>query len=217
MSSGNACATCSAPRLHYRDHHDNADVRLQLLNIRAGPGAALLPKEVTKVHMQFAHRIEEGHMGPRKFWRENLPKLKYWNPAVPMVINRTTDQKGPAVMTIYFRDDKDAKPSSTPFPTSSADGSSPAPKPAQGERIVTIDMKNRNSSVILKEFLDKTGAVAVQPTAKDEEEFREFEDLHRRSEIDRERIRKMNDAKKREKAMLAKAMSDAQSIKAASA
>ncbi|CCC07365.1 hypothetical protein SMACR_02373 [Sordaria macrospora] len=189
----------------------------ELLNIRAGPGAALLPKEVTKVHLQFAHKIEGGHMGPRKFWRQNLPKLKYWNPAVPMVINRTSDQNGPAVMTIYFRNDKEATPSSAPFPISSADGSSPAPKPAKGERIVTIDMKNRKSSVILNEFLTTTGAVPLQPTPKDEEEFREFEDLRRKSEIDRERIRKMNDAKKREKAMLAKAMSDAQSIKAASA
>ena len=225
--------------LRYRDHHGNADVRHQLLNIRAGPGAALLPKEVTKVHMQFAHRMEGGHMGPRyalsrtnirpvrhlangyffcrKFWRQNLPKLKYWNPAIPMVVNRSSDQNGPAVMTIYFRDDKEATPSETRFPMSAADGSSPAPKPAKGERIVTIDMKNRKSNVILNEFLTVTGAVPLKPTAKDEEEFREFEDLARKSEMDRARIQKINDAKKREKAMLAKAMSDAQMIKAASA
>ena len=134
-----------------------------------------------------------------------------------MVVNRSTDQKGPAVMTIYFRDDADAQAASTNFPISSADNSSPAPKPAAGERTVTIDMKNRNSSVILHEFLTMTGAVPLQPTAKDEEEIREFEDLARKSEIDRARIKKINDAKKREKAMLAKAMSDAQALKAASA
>lgn len=132
-----------------------------------------------------------------------------------MVINRTNDQQGSAVMTIYFRDGDDA--SAPRFPSSAADGKSPAPKPGKGERTVTIDMKNRNSSVILQEFLAKTGAVPLQPTAKDEEEFREFEDLKRKSEIDRERIQKMNDAKRREKAMLAKAMSDAQALKAASA
>lgn len=132
-----------------------------------------------------------------------------------MVVNRSTDQTGPAVMTIYFRDGKETSDAPR-FPMSAADGSSPAPKPGKGERIVTIDMKNRKSDVILSEFLAKTGAVPLQPTPKDEEEFREFVDLHRRSEIDRERIQKLNDAKKREKAMLAKAMSDAQMIKAAS-
>lgn len=43
-------------------------------------------------------------MGPRKFWRENLPRLKYHNPAVPMVVNRTFDQEGPATLRIYLRD-----------------------------------------------------------------------------------------------------------------
>jgi hypothetical protein len=38
---------------------------LQLLNIRLGPGAAVLPKNISRLHLDFAFYIEGGHRGPR--------------------------------------------------------------------------------------------------------------------------------------------------------
>lgn len=54
-------------------------------------------------------------MGPRKFWRENLPRLKYHNPAVPMIVNRTRDQDGPATLSIYMVDDGKGSAPATPL------------------------------------------------------------------------------------------------------
>jgi hypothetical protein len=45
----------------------------------------------------------------RRFWRQNMPRLKYWNPAIPMVVNRSDDQAGPARMTIYIRNSGQAQ------------------------------------------------------------------------------------------------------------
>ncbi len=37
----------------------------QLLNIRVGPGAAVVSRDVTRIHMDFASNLEKGHTGPR--------------------------------------------------------------------------------------------------------------------------------------------------------
>lgn len=150
----------------------------------------------------------------RKFWREALPRLKYWNPAIPMIVNRTRNQEGPATLTLYFREPGATLKSDIPQPSSSTDGYAKAPAPAEGERVVTIDLKNRHSDAILKDFMDKSGAVPVTPTPQDEAERREIEEIKVRSAIDRERIRKMNEAIKREKAMIAQAHSEAAAIRA---
>lgn len=151
----------------------------------------------------------------RKFWQDSLPRLKYWNPAVPMVVNRTREQDGPAKLTIYFREPGATLASDAPQPSSSNDGLSKAPAPAEGERALAIDMKNRRSEAILKEFMDKSGAVAVRPTAQDELELREAEDLEARSRVDTERVRLRNEDLRREKKMIAQAHSEAAAIKAA--
>ncbi|KAK4038946.1 CI-B8 domain-containing protein [Parachaetomium inaequale] len=186
-----------------------------LVRIRNGPGAAVLPQDVTRIHMEFAHKINGGHMGPRKFWRDALPRLKYWNPAVPMVVNRSNNQEGPAMLTLYFREPGSAFTSDIPQPSSSTEGFAKAPVPAPGERVLTIDMKNRRSEAILKEFMDKSGAVAVKMTPQDEAKLREVEDLEATGAIDREKVAKMNAAAKREKQMIAQAHSEAAAIKAA--
>jgi large subunit ribosomal protein MRP49 len=36
-----------------------------LADIRLGPGAMILPKDVQRIEMRFATRINGGHMGPR--------------------------------------------------------------------------------------------------------------------------------------------------------
>lgn len=132
-----------------------------------------------------------------------------------MVVNRSYDQSGPATLTLYFREPGATLPSDLPQPSSSPQGLAKAPAPAEGERALTIDMKNRRSEAILKEFMEKSGAVSVKMSPEDEAIMREVEERERIGAIDRERIRKLNEAAKREKQMIAQAHSEAAAIKAA--
>ncbi|KAK3386956.1 CI-B8 domain-containing protein [Podospora didyma] len=189
-------------------------LQARLVTIRNGPGAAVLPKDISRIHLEFAAKIDGGHMGPKKFWREALPRLKYWNPAVPMIVNRTTNQEGPATLTVYFRDAASTT-EPPPMPSSSFSGHSKAPPPAEGERTVKIDMKNRRSEAILLEFMTNTKAQQIIPTPQEEAQMRDILELKERGEIDRERVRKDLEAERKEKAMIAQAMSEAAAMKAA--
>jgi large subunit ribosomal protein MRP49 len=159
--------------------------------------------------------------GARKFWKDCLPRLKFWNPAIPMLINRHTNQAGPATMSIYFRQSGAAsgKPQNpVPLarqPHSSTKNETPAPAPEEGERVVTIDMKNQHSDAILAEFLQKTGATVVQPTAEDRTEMVQIEELKERGAVDRVIMKRYLDDKRREERMLARAKEEAEAIKAA--
>ncbi|KAI0097813.1 mitochondrial ribosomal protein L51 [Nemania sp. FL0031] len=198
-----------------------------LLSLRHGPGAAILPPEITRIHLDFATRWNDGHLGPRKFWRTCLPRLKYWNPAIPMLVNRSDNQAGPATMSIYFRQTPSSSdPSSTvevvrnmlPLaqqPHSSITNEHPAPPPEKDEKVVTIDMKNIHSDAILTEFLAKTGATVVHPTPNEEMEMRQIEERRERGAIDRAINKKFIDDKRHEERLLAMAKQEAEAIKAA--
>ncbi|KAI0485571.1 CI-B8 domain-containing protein [Xylaria cf. heliscus] len=181
----------------------------------------ILPPEVTRIHLNFALRWNDGHFGPRKFWRLCLPRLKYWNPAIPVLVNRSTDQAGPATLSIYFRQASDPAPSARNMlplaqqPHSSITNEHPAPPPAEGETIVTIDMKNVHSDTILSEFVAKTGATLVHPTAVEENEMRQIEERTERGAVDRAIVKKFLDEKRREERSTALAMQEAEAIKAA--
>ncbi|KAI1179557.1 mitochondrial ribosomal protein L51 [Nemania sp. FL0916] len=197
-------------------------LKAALMKLRHGPGAAILPPEITMIHMDFATKWHNGHLGPRKFWRECLPRLKYWNPAVPVLVNRTTDQEGPATMTIYFRKDPlsiaevvRTMPPLAQQPHSSIKNEFPAPSPAEQERVETINMKNVHSDKILEAFLDKTGATLVNMTPDEEAEMRRFDDLTERAAFDRAIVKKFIDGKRREERTLALARQEAEAIKAA--
>lgn len=145
-----------------------------------------------------------------------MPRLKYWNPATPMIVNRTSDQAGPATMTIYFR--QSAASSSSPVtpemqPSSSATGQSKAVEPSGDERVVTIDMKGQHSDAILREFVTKTGAVPVSPTPVEEAEMRDIEERTERAVVDREVMRRYLVAERREKALMSQAKTDVAAMK----
>ncbi|KAI5864228.1 CI-B8 domain-containing protein [Durotheca rogersii] len=236
-----------------------------MLAIRHGPGAMILPPEITRIHLDFAQKSAGGHMGPRcatshkkyiwatsirpqtdptdrrpppplpdrrKFWKICLPRLKFWNPATPMLVNRTADTSAPAKLSIYFRQTplSDAS-STTPTPAallskfnelplaqqphSSTSNEYPAPEPEEGERVVTIDVKNVHSDAILAEFTAKTGAVPVQPTPDELSEMRQLEELTERGAFDRAIMKKYFDDQRREERMLALAHQEAEAIKKA--
>ncbi|KAI2611520.1 CI-B8 domain-containing protein [Hypoxylon fragiforme] len=198
-----------------------------LLAIRHGPGAAILPPDITRIHLDFAKRWNDGHLGPRKFWKVCLPRLKYWNPAVPMLVNRTLDQTAPAQMSIYFRQTAllsdtpsalSTKISALPLaqqPHSSIMNEHPAPEPEEDERVVKIEMKGLHSDQILADFLSKTGAIVISPTPDELMEMRQVEDRAERGAVDRAIVKKYIDEKRREERMLALARQEAEAIKLA--
>ncbi|KAJ5038110.1 uncharacterized protein L3040_006979 [Drepanopeziza brunnea f. sp. 'multigermtubi'] len=185
-------------------------LRTKLLAIRLGPGAAVLPPEVTRIHMDFARDIEDGHYGPRKFWRNCLPRLKYHNPAVPMTVNRTDDQSGPAIMTIHFTSPEAAAHIKTEISstTDAQTSSGPVPESKAGpptERTETINMKHRPESEILDQLLALTRARVVKATAEESRQIQEIEEQRVRSEKDAILSAEVLAKKRREEAILAAA------------
>lgn len=154
-----------------------------------------------------------------------------------MIVNRTTDQSGPAVMSVYFREAAAASnPSSAATsssssssssttsqqtqtqisntPSSSMQGKAPAPPPLESERVVTVQMKGVPSEQILRDFLELTGAVPIVPTPQEEAAMRNVEDRKERGEADREVMHKFLEAQRREARMMAQARNEAAAMKA---
>ncbi|KAI4749794.1 hypothetical protein E4T44_15006, partial [Aureobasidium sp. EXF-8845] len=152
-----------------------------LLAIRLGPGAAVLPKEISRIHMRFAPKIDGGHMGPRKFWRHELVRLKFHNPAIPMTLDRTAAQTDPALMTIFFAD-PEASPTSGAAPTTSTSGDKQPSNYSPSTRTETIDMTNRTQENILADLVKITSAKQVEATQEELETLRSLEEQRLRSE-----------------------------------
>ena len=140
--------------------------------------------------MDFAVRINDGHFGPRKFWKLYLPRLKYHNPAVSMTVNRNTDQQGPATLTIFF--------------ASPVDSVSPADS-SVNERTEVLDMKHKHESEILSQLMKITGAEQVAPTEEEELELRQIEEENAKSEKTRRMMAAVVEERRREAELLAQA------------
>lgn len=164
----------------------------KLLSIRLGPGAAVLPKDVKKITMRFAPKIDDGHRGPKRFFRHILPRIKYRNPALPITVDRSAAQSDPAILNVVFKND-------------SASTSAPAPAAEGGDRVVTIQMKHKSESEILRQLYEVTGAKEVEPTDVEQEELRQLTERKERSRRDSERMFEVNRQRKREAEMLAAA------------
>ncbi|OCL12519.1 hypothetical protein AOQ84DRAFT_284997, partial [Glonium stellatum] len=163
----------------------------QLLAIRVGPGAAILPKEVAKLNLAFSQHIDGGHRGPRKFWREMLPRLQYRNPGIPMTVTRQLDQSIPATLTIFYR-----QPATTA-------ASSPSATPSGPRRVEkVIDIKGLSEAEILRQLLQETKATPCEPTEVELQEMRELEEQRERSKRDSERSLEVRRQRKKEEAML---------------
>ncbi|KAF4582054.1 Ribosomal protein/NADH dehydrogenase domain protein [Ophiocordyceps camponoti-floridani] len=179
-------------------------LRQRLIKLRCGPGAAILPKEVTTIHLDFATSMFKGHMGARKFWRQYLPLLKYHNPGVAMIVNRHTNNESSPTLTIYFRTGpaqlKNGTQSSVEL-ASSCKGLSPPRPPQENERVEKIDMRDLHSSAILESFFSMTGATRLAPSESDLEEMRVLETLKKNAAMARERTSAENAKKKAEKEM----------------
>ncbi|CVL10764.1 related to ribosomal protein MRP49 [Fusarium proliferatum] len=178
-----------------------------IISLRCGPGAAILPPEVTRIHMDFATSFKNGHMGAKKFWRENLPRLKYHNPSVPMIVNRHSRNNKKPTISIYLRkpDASTPAPATRSQPSSSRNNLSKATPPDADEKIITVDMTEKHSSHILEYVLAETRAVPIKPTKEEIRELQELDAMARQAEVDRARMRSLREEKKREEDMLKRA------------
>ncbi|KAB2573124.1 hypothetical protein DBV05_g8177 [Lasiodiplodia theobromae] len=147
--------------------------------------------------MRFAPKIDDGHRGPKKFFRTMLPRLQYRNPALRITVDRTAAQSDPAVMNIIFSSSSSAPSSSTSTEAQSATTSA--------NRTVTIQMKHKTESEILQQLYEATGAQEVEPTEVEKEELQELKEYDERSRRDSERQTEVNRQRKREAEMLAAA------------
>ncbi|KAI1111398.1 hypothetical protein F5Y14DRAFT_454046 [Nemania sp. NC0429] len=100
-------------------------------------------------------------------------------------------------------------------PHSSIKNEHPAPAPDEGERVVTIDMKNIHSDTILSEFLAKTGATVIHPSPDEKSEMRQIQERTEHAAVDRAIVKKFIDDKRRAERTLALAREEAEAIRAA--
>ncbi|KAF7873937.1 hypothetical protein EAF04_002609 [Stromatinia cepivora] len=172
-----------------------------LLGIRLGPGAAILPPEVTRIHMDFAYGLA-GHLGPKHFWRKCLPRLKYHNPAVPMTVNRTNDTSAPATLTIHFTNPDLAASSPPPINSTASNPAAPSASGAPTTYTKTIDCKHRDDNAILYDLMELTKAKKVLPTEAEKQMMKDLAASKLKSEQDSILSAAVNEKIRAEKAIL---------------
>ncbi|KAH8701681.1 50S ribosomal protein Mrp49 [Talaromyces proteolyticus] len=189
----------------------------RLLNVRIGTGAAVLPSiansskdqpAITRIHLTYAKRMNGGHMGARRFWRQCLPRLKFHNPAIQMSVKQTDDQEGPAALTIFFS----GQPRNTQHHTDSIEDKY-APAPSDSEKTIVLDVKNNDYSQIWQKVKEATGAEDIQATEKEQEELENFRNMDIKSEQDRIRVAGIRQAKKDQERMLQEARGEVEKLR----
>lgn len=197
-----------------------ANAMFQILNVKVGTGAAILPSvvnaskdfpAVTRLHLTYARKIYGGHQGARHFWRNCLPRLKYHNPGVPMSVQQTQDQDGPAALTIYFAEQ--AGSAATAIAGKNPVTDKHAPAPGDNEKTAVVDVKGLNFKEIWSRVKASTGAEEVRPNSEEEAELKRLRELSEQSAKDRQRIQSIQQAKKDQERMLAEARGQVEKLK----
>lgn len=147
-------------------------------------------------------------MGARKFWRQCLPRLKFYNPGVAMTVKQTEDNAGPALLTLYFAN-KESAEKATASKTDEL-----APAPAESEIVKTINIKDKSLEDIWASFKGLTGAEEVPVAEADRQEIEEFVRLENQSEVDRKRVAGIRQARKDQEKLLEAARADVQKARA---
>ncbi|KAF4550140.1 Mitochondrial ribosomal protein L51 / S25 / CI-B8 domain-containing protein [Elsinoe fawcettii] len=185
----------------------------KLLAMRLGPGALKLPKDVSRIHLRFAQKMHNGHMGPRKFWRHELVRLKYHNPAVAMTIDHNAPNEEEPLMTVFFAPKDAIKTSGSSTggaaPTTSTSGDKVASDSTPTDRAESITMAWKKEEEILDDLIRVTKATTVQPTAEERAQLRQLAEDASRSKVDSERSLAVVAERKRQEAILKEARGEA--------
>lgn len=134
------------------------------------------------------------------FWRHELVRLKFHNPAISMSVDRTAAQTDPALLSVHYTNSDAAQSSSS---------ATSAPSEANSaERVETINMTHSNNSEILQAFVKLTKAYPVEPTAEEKEELASLEEQAVRSAAASKLSAEVRARQKREKELLEQARGD---------
>ncbi|KAH6682947.1 hypothetical protein B0J14DRAFT_134704 [Halenospora varia] len=183
----------------------------KLLKIRCGSGAAILPPEVTRIHLRFSREgRDSGHMGVQSFWKQDLRQLKFHNPAVTMTVDRSLKQDDTAYMFVHFTNsDTAAAAADTPISstTTKLTSSAPTSKSEPGaptERVEQVKVKNIGRPAIVEQLFKLTNAVKIETSPEDKQRIQELRDQEKRSKKDRALIQivKRNTKLAKEKELL---------------
>ncbi|KAL4778802.1 CI-B8 domain-containing protein [Aspergillus varians] len=192
-------------------------LKTRILNVRVGTGAAILPsaatatKEfpaVTRLHLTYARKIYGGHQGARHFWRNCLTRIKYHNPALPITVKQTTDQEGPASLTVYFAE----KLSNAASLNAATIKDEHAPEPSATEKAAVVDVRNLTYNDIWNKLKNMTGAQDVPATTEEQAELQKLEQMAQQSVKDRARVAAIRQAKLDHERMLQAAKGEVEKL-----
>jgi large subunit ribosomal protein MRP49 len=146
------------------------------------------------------------------FWRHELVRLKFHNPAIPMSIDRTALQTDPALLSVHYTnpDAVQSSSSATSAPASrdSTTKNTTPSEAASTERVETINMTHSNNTEILEAFVRLTKAYPIEPTAEEKEELASLEEQRMRSAAASKLSAEVRARQKREKELLEQARGD---------
>jgi large subunit ribosomal protein MRP49 len=118
-----------------------------------------------------------------------------------MTVKQTTDQEGPASLTIYFSENLSKAASSNA--TDMTDQHAPAPSAT--EKTAVLDLKNLPYTDIWHNVKVLTGAQEVSPTTEEQMELKKVEQMRLKAVEDRKRVAGLREAKKDQEKMLEQA------------
>ncbi|KAF1917105.1 hypothetical protein BDU57DRAFT_517593 [Ampelomyces quisqualis] len=174
----------------------------ELLWIRCGPGALILPKEVSKISMEFNHKFNGGHLGARRFWRTMLPRIKFRNPSVPITIARHHDPDGPSLLHIYMRSPNGPLNTQTPASPSATPNAQTTLVPDTSAPTHTLNIRSQTESQILEQLVKTLDVQQIEATPEEKEEMAQLEEQRVRSERVRAQVREHFLAQRREEQLL---------------
>jgi large subunit ribosomal protein MRP49 len=146
------------------------------------------------------------------FWRHELVRLKFHNPAIPMSIDRTALQTDPALLSVHYTNPDAVQSSSSvtsaPASRDSTTKNTTPSEAASTERVETINMTHSNNTEILEAFVRLTKAYPIEPTAEEKEELASLEEQRIRSAAASKLSAEVRARQKREKELLEQARGD---------
>jgi large subunit ribosomal protein MRP49 len=146
------------------------------------------------------------------FWRHELVRLKFHNPAVPMSIDRTALQTDPALLSVHYTNPDAVQSSSSatsaPAARDSTTKNTTPSDAASTERVETINVTHSNNTEILEAFVRLTKAYPIEPTAEEKEELASLEEQRIRSAAASKLSAEVRARQKREKELLEQARGD---------
>ncbi|SCU96129.1 LAFA_0G04456g1_1 [Lachancea sp. 'fantastica'] len=103
------------------------------------PQIVLNAEKYSGLNLTFQYQNHNGHMGARKFWREYMPTLQFYNPQMRFQVTRVKNE--------------DKKNASVPCVLEVLD--------REGKAVGSLDMRNKQGSEIMQALLAEVDHVKV--------------------------------------------------------